>query len=568
MGYGEIASAAATTTVASEPAIKPPQLWTLVGKRSLSQLNLREKVDGSATYGIDHIVPGMLYASILQAPVQGAILHGFNLATVKAMPGVQKVLTIGPQNDKSTPATRLSRLRSAIVVVADHYWNAKNAVDAIEAVWNEGDAGKVSSATITADFRTILDQPSPIARDVGHFEAAMKSADTVIEADYEAPYQEHAAMEPLNATAHYKSGKLDLWVPTQDLNTALNVAAEESGLATNQIRIHPVTVGGQFGRRNPNDETRQAVAIAMQLDRPVKLIWSREEVTRQGAYRPNAVTGFKAGLGADGLPTAWFVRQVGHSFQKQLDPKFTDFDVIAMRPIATETAYEFSNSRLEYHAVLTHVLVNSFRGSGATFQVECFIDEVAHAGGHDPIELRRWLLRNAKDPGWLNVLNEVAERANWGKSLPRGRAQGFAINLDHGTITGQIAEVSVTPKGELTVHSIDVAFDVGTVINPDGLKAQMEGGILFGLSNTLREEITLENGRVVQSNFHDYPVLRISEVPEIRVHFGGNTGGKKMEPCGETPVPPVAPAICNAIFRATGKRIRSLPLKNHDLSWS
>ncbi len=567
-GYGELALAAASVKLPEEPQIKKAEDWTLIGKRSLHQLNSARKVDGSGVYGIDVQVPGMLYASVLQAPVQGAQLRSFNAGTVRTMPGVKKIVLLGPKNDKSTPATRLSRLRSAIVVVADHYWNAKRATDAIEADWDEGAAGAVTSETIRARFRAKLDEPSKTERRLGDFEAAMAIAATVVEADYEAPYQEHAAMEPLNATAHFQPDRLDLWAPTQKLDTAMAIAVEESGLKPEQIFFHPVMVGGQFGRRNPNDETRQAVAIAMAVGKPVKLIWSREEVTRQGAYRPYALTRFRAGLGPDGFPNAWFVRQVGHSYQRQLDPDFDGFDVIAMRPIATETEYSFDNVNLECHNMMTHVLVNSFRGSGATFQVESFIDEIAHAGGADPVELRRWLLRNAKDPGWLKVLNEVAEKSKWGKPLPRGRAQGIAINLDHGTITGQVAEVSVSPDGKLTVHSIDVAFDVGTVINPEGLRAQMEGGILFGLSNTLREEITFKDGRVEQSNFHDYEVLRMAETPEIRVHFGGNTGGKKLEPCGETPVPPVAPAICNAIFRATGKRVRSIPLKKHDLSWS
>jgi len=289
---------------------------------------------------------------------------------------------------------------------------------------------------------------------------------------------------------------------------------------------------------------------------------------RQGVYRPNAITQFKAGLGADGLPTAWFVRQVGHSFQLQQDPKFDGFDVIAMRPLSTENAYTIDNTLVEFHAMLTNVNVNSFRGSGSTFQLESFVDEVAHAGGKDPVALRRWLLRNAKDPGWLKVLNEVAEKSSWGKPLPKGRAQGIAINLDHGNISAQVAEVSVGHSGQLNVHSIDVAFDCGHVINPEGVRAQMEGGVLFGLSNTLYEEITIKNGRVVQGNFNDYRLLRTTDVPEVRVHFGGNTGGAKFAPCGETPVPPVTLAICNAIFRATGKRVRSFPLKNHDLSWS
>lgn len=568
LNYGELAAEAASIVLAEEPAIKPPAEWKLMGKRSIRQPNTGLKVDGSGIYGIDVQVPGMLYAAVLQAPVQGARLRSFNSGTIRSMPGVKHVVFLGPEMDKSTPTTTLSGLRSAIAVVSDHYWTAKQAVDAIVAEWDEADAANVSSETIRADFLEKLDDTSAIARTTGDFDRALNDAVKTLQADYEVPYQEHAPMEPLNATAHYTPHGLDLWVPTQHLGIAQQVAAEQSGFTLDKIRFHEVMVGGQFGRRNPNDETRQAIAISKAIRKPVKLIWTREEAVRQGKYRPYAITRFIAGLGNDGFPTAWFVRQAGHSYDRQLNPKFNDFDVINMRPITVETEYAIDNTRLEYHVMMTHIAVNSFRGSGAAFQVESFVDEMAHAGGIDPVEMRRWLLRKAKDPAWLRVLDEVTKQADWGKSLPKGRAQGCAINLDHGTICGQVADVSVSRAGEVVVHSIDVAFDVGSVINPDGVRAQMEGGVLFGLSNTLREEITIERGRVLQSNFHDYPVLRISEIPEVRVHFGANSGGSKCEPCGETPVPPVAPAVCNAIFRATGKRVRSLPLSKHDLSWA
>ncbi len=568
LGYGALAAAAAAVKLAQEPAIKTPDQWTLLGKRSVKQFNALSKVNGSGIYGIDVRVPDMLYAAIAHAPAQGAKLRSFDATAVEKMPGVVKVLALGTGTDTSTPATFQSRLRHAVAVVATHYWTARKAIDALPVEWDEGVIAQASSDGYREQYLAKLDIPGKVALTTGDNTAAMKNATTVIEAVYESPYLEHAPMEPLNATAHVTADRVDLWVPTQQQETARRVAAEESGLSEDKIFLHPVMIGGQFGRRNHNDETRQAVAIAKAVGRPVKLIWSREEMTRQGRYRPNAITKFRAGLGPDGLPNAWFVRQVSHSFQLQQDPSFDGFDAIAMRPLSTENAYTIDNSLIEFHAMLTNVMAHSFRGSGSAFQLESFIDEVAHAGGKDPVELRRWLLRNAKDPGWLRVLNEVAEKSNWGKKLPRGRAQGVAMILDHGNINAQVAEVSVTPEGEVKVHSVDVAFDCGQVINPDGVRAQMEGGIMFGLSNTLHEEITIDKGRVVQGNFDDYPLLRIAEAPEIRVHFGGNTGGEKCEPCGEAPVPPVTPAVCNAIFRATGKRVRSFPLKKHDLRWS
>lgn len=568
LGYGQLAAAAAAVTLAQEPGIKSPNQWSLLGKRSVKQLNTLSKVNGSGIYGIDIRVPDMLYAAITHAPVQGAKLRSFDAKAVQNLPGIVAVLALGPDNDRSTPATFQSRLRSAVVVVANHYWEARKALDALPIEWDEGELANASSAGYRDQYLAKLDMPGKVAKAVGNTPAAMKSAAKLVEAVYESPYLEHAPMEPLNATAHVTANRVDLWVPTQQLETARRVAAEESGLGEDKIFVHPVMIGGQFGRRNHNDETREAVAIARAVGKPVKLIWSREEMTRQGRYRPNAITKFQAGLGLDGLPIAWFVRQVSHSFQLQQDPSFDGFDVIAMRPLSTENAYTIDNSLIEFHPMLTNVMAHSFRGSGSGFQLECFIDEVAYAGGKDPVELRRWLLRDAKDPGWLRVLNEVAEKSNWGKPLPKGRAQGVAIVLDHGNINAQVAEVSVTPAGAVKVHSVDVAFDCGNVINPDGVRAQMEGGILFGLSNALHEEITIEKGRVVQGNFDDYPLLRIAEAPEVRVHFGGNTGGDKCEPCGEAPVPPVTPAVCNAIFRAIGKRVRSFPLKKHDLRWS
>lgn len=568
LGYGALAAAAAAVVLTQEPAIKTPDQWTLLGKTSVRQLNALSKVNGSGIYGIDVRVPGMLYAAIAHAPSQGASLRSFNPSAVEKMPGVVKVLALGTGADRSTPATFQSRLRHAVVVVADHYWAARKAIDALPIDWDEGPLAQASSEGYREQYLAKLDLPGKVALNTGDNAAAMQGATRVVEAVYESPYLEHAPMEPLNATAHVTADRVDLWVSTQQQETARRVAAEESGLGEDKVFLHPVMVGGQFGRRNHNDETRQAVAIAKAVGRPVKLIWSREEMTRQGRYRPNAVTKFRAALGADGLPNAWFVRQVSHSFQLQQDPSFDGFDVIAMRPLSTENAYMIDNSLIEFHAMVTNVMAHSFRGSGSGFQLESFIDEIAHAGGKDPVELRRWLLRNAKDPGWLRVLNEVAEKSEWGKPLPRGRAQGMAMVLDHGNINAQVAEVSVSPEGVVKVHSIDVAFDCGHVINPDGVRAQMEGGILFGLSNTLREEITIDKGRVVQGNFDDYPLLRIAEAPVVRVHFGGNTGGDKCEPCGEAPVPPVTPAVCNAIFRATGKRIRSFPLSKHDLSWA
>ena len=572
-GFGALAARAATIKLDAEPKIKTADQWTLLGKGA-SRLDVREKVNGSAIFGLDVRLPNMLYAAVRQSPAQGGKLKSFNADAVKGLPGVHSVVAVGTGEESAkVRGADNSALQAAVAVVADTYWHAKTALDVLPIEWDNGPGGGKGTEDLRKEFFAAMEKPGMVAQNKGDAMAAMKTASKVIEAVYETPYADHALMEPLNATVLVAADRVDVWVSTQGPDKAMSVASDVTGVAADKVHYHNVVAGGGFGRRTVNDETRLAVAIAAKVPgRPVKTVQSREETMRQGRYRPMALSKFQAGIGADGLPVAWFNRHVSHSTGQQYDAaNFKGLDASALRTLQVDNAYSIPNTLVEYHAMQTNLLTGPWRGPGANqnaFKIESFVDEVALAGGKDPLELRRWLLREAKDAGWLKVLNEAASKSNWGKPLPKGSAQGMAICLDHGTIICEVAEVTVSQSGELKVHSIDIAFDTGRVMNPDGVKNQMEGGVMFGLNMALNEQITVRNGRVVEGNFDDYPMIRIDQAPKVNVHFGGLTGGDKLMPVGEPPTPPVPPAVSNAIFRATGKRIRSLPLRNHDLSWS
>ena len=555
--YGEVAAKAATIKLDAEPKIKPMDQWTLIGKGQPT-IEAKSIVNGSMKFAIDVRLPNMLHAVIKQSPVRGGSLKSFNADAIKDRPGVVKVIALGPHMDKSTAATADSALQHSVVVIAEQYWQAKTALDLLPVEWDDGPAGKTNTEDLRKQFIAKLQTPGKEGKKVGDAVGAMKNAVKVIEATYETGYIDHALMEVMNSTVLYTPDRVDIWSSAKSGITAQPVAAEQAGIDPKKVFVNSeeLYLGGDFGRRGRSEDIRQSVAIAMQVPgRPVKLIWSREEQMRQGYYRPMAITKFTAGLGADGFPIAWITRHAGESLAS-LGP---DFD------------YNLPNLLVEHHAEKTHIRIGAYRGPGHNqnpFAGESFMDEVALAGGKDPVELRRYLLRDVKDKGWLTSLNEVATKAQWGKPLPKGRAQGFAIFQRAETQVAEIAEVSVTPGGEIKVHTVDVAFDVGRVLNPGPFANQLEGGIMFGLNDTLYSEITIRNGRVVEGNFDDYPMLRIADAPQVRIHWGGLTGGNKVSPIGEQPNPPLPAAICNAIFRATGKRIRSLPLRNHDLSWA
>jgi isoquinoline 1-oxidoreductase beta subunit len=377
-------------------------------------------------------------------------------------------------------------------------------------------------------------------------------------------------MEPMNCTAQVTPQRVDVWVGTQNPEGALAVAAEITGVGPDNVYVHNCFLGGGFGRRFYNDDVRQAVIVAKALGgRPVKLIWTREEDIRHDLYRPMAAFRFRAALDANGMPTAYFNRSVTHSILSGFRPDDIKggIDRTSVEGLST-IPYGFPQYRIEHLIQNTPVPVWFWRSVGASqnaFAVECFIDELAHAGGKDPVDLRRRLLRGHAD--WLHVLDTVAQKANWGKPMPQGTAQGVAIAESYGSIVAEVAEVSVSRRGEVRVERVVCAVDCGHVVNPLTVAEQMESSVVWGLTATLYGQITIKDGRVVEGNFDDYQMLRLDAMPEVETHLA-LTGGKKWGGVGEPGVPPIAPAVCNAIFKVTGKRIRSLPLSNHDLNWT
>jgi isoquinoline 1-oxidoreductase subunit beta len=553
ISYGALAAAAAQVKLDAEPAIKTPDQFTLLG-RSLNRLDVPLKVNGSAIYGIDVRLPDMLYASVLTCPVFGGTLRRYDFEAIKSLPGVRTAVEVP----------------NGISVVADSFWRAKTALEVMPIEWDFGAHANASSETFWKTFHEALDKPGAVAKEEGDALAAIKASAKVVEADYHAPYLAHATMEPMNCTAQVTPQRVDVWVGTQNPEGALAAAAEITQVAPENVYVHNCFLGGGFGRRSHNDDVRQAVTVAKALGgRPVQLIWTREEDIRHDVYRPMAAIRFRAALDANGTPAAYFNRSVTHSILSGLRPDDVKggIDRTSVEGLAT-IPYGFSQYRIEHLIHNTPVPVWFWRSVGASqnaFAVECFIDELAHAGGKDPVELRRQLLKGHSD--WLHVLDTVAQKADWGKAMPPGTAQGVAIAESYGSIVAEVAEVSVSKRGEVRVDRVVCAVDCGHVVNPLTVAEQMESAVVYGLTAALYGQITIKNGRVVEGNFDDYQMLRLDAMPEVETHLA-LTGGAKWGGIGEPGVPPLAPALCNAIFKVTGKRVRSLPLSNHDLNWT
>jgi isoquinoline 1-oxidoreductase beta subunit len=553
VNYGAVAAAAATVTLEAEPAIKTPDQFTLLGQ-SLNRLDVPVKVNGTATYGIDVRLPDMLYAAVLTCPVFGGSLQRYDFDAIKHLPGVRAAVEIP----------------HGIAVVADSFWRAKTALEVMPMEWDFGAHANASSAVFQKTFREALDQAGVVAKEEGDALATLKAAARVVEADYEVPYLAHATMEPMNCTAQVTPQRVDVWVGTQNPEAALAAAAEITGVAPENVYVHTCFLGGGFGRRGNTDHVRQGVMVAKALGgRPVKLIWTREEDIRHDWYRPMAAIRFRAALDANGVPTAYFNRSVTHSILSGFRPDDVKdgIDRTSVEGLAN-IPYNFPRYRIEHLIHNTHVPVWFWRSVGASqngFAVEGFIDELAYAAGKDAVELRRQLLKGHAD--WLHVLDTAAQKANWGKAMPAGTAQGIAIVESYGSIVAEVAEVAVSKRGEVRVERVVCAVDCGHVVNPLTVAEQIESSVVWGLTAALYGQITIEQGRVVEGNFDDYQMLRLDAMPEVETHLA-LTGGKKWGGIGEPGVPPIAPAVCNAIFKITGKRIRSLPLRNHDLSWA
>jgi isoquinoline 1-oxidoreductase beta subunit len=552
--FGELAADAAKVALAKEPAIKTPDQYTFIGK-PMPRIDVVRKVDGSAKFGIDAQVPGMVFAAINACPVPGGKLKSVDDSVLAGAPGIIQVVKLD---------------RAVAVVATDSYWRAKRALSRLQPEWDVGDAGKVDSEQLSKDFHAALSEPMQSARNDGDVDKAMPGAAKTFEAVYETPYLSHSPMEPMNATVHLQPDRLDVWVGTQDAAEALEAAAHASGLKPEQVYVHNAFVGGGFGRRDANDEVRQAIAIAKAVQRPVKLIWTREEDTRQDKFRPHAVVAFKAGVGSDGMPVAWSMRVVTSSIWASVGRSLPgNFKV---EPQATaglaDNGYNVPNMRVEALIKNTHLPVWFWRAPGANqhvFAIESFLDEMAAAGGLDPYQMRRKLLQGK--PDWLKVLDTAAEKGDWGKPLPKGSGRGIAICEDTDSLCAQVAQVTVSPAGKVKVDRVTVALDTRYMVNPLTIAEQAEGSVIYGLSAALYGKITIKNGAAEQGNFDTYPMVRLAQAPKIDVHLVPS-GGPKWGGAGEPATPPIAAAVANAIFAATGKRIRSLPIIDHDLSGS
>jgi isoquinoline 1-oxidoreductase beta subunit len=547
LDYGQLADAAAVLTLPSRDNVplKQPKDFTLVGTPA-KRLDTPDKVNGRARFGIDTSLPGMKVAAIAISPVFGGKPKSVNAAAARAVRGVRQVV----------------RTDEAVAVIADHMWAAKKGLKAAAIQWDEGANATVDSIAIVRQLEEASKQPGAVAHSEGDAASALAGAAQRIDAIYQLPFLAHAAMEPMNCTVHARKDGCDIWLGTQAPTLTQAMVAELTGLPKDAIRIHNHLLGGGFGRRLDADGTVHAVKIAMQVNGPVKVVWSREEDIQHDMYRPYYYDRISAGLDANGKPVAWTHRIAGSSvmaryiptrplFKNGLDPDAVES--------AKETPYAFPNMHVDYVRVEPPGIPTAFwRGVGAThnvFVVESFMDELAHAARQDPLAYRKALMA---DPRALGVLNLAAEKADWGKPLPARRGRGISIQFAFGSYLSQVAEVEVAADGSIKVHRIVCAIDCGIVVNPDTIAAQVEGGALFGLTAALYGAITVKNGRVEQGNFNDYRPMRINETPVIETYLvksADSPGG-----IGEAPTAAVAPAVTNAIFAATGMRIRTLPI--------
>jgi isoquinoline 1-oxidoreductase subunit beta len=549
--FGAVAEDAAKVAPPANVKLKDPSEWTLAGTPQ-RRLDVPDKVTAQPVYAIDVRLPGMLYAAIAHCPVFGGTPKAIDENAIANMKGVRRVV----------------RLPDAVAVVADSWWRAQRALDALPIVWNDRGNGGLSTAGIAAKISAALGaEKAQVGRADGDVTAGLQRATRRIEADYSVPFLAHATMEPQTCTAHVKNGRVEVWVPTQGATTALAIAAGAAGVPNENVTVHGTMLGGGFGRRGAIQEfVRQAVVIAKEVGEPVKLVWSREQDVKHDVYRPVSMARMTAGLDGDGMPVAWTIRLAGPSFVAALVPNFgTSFaDRSFLSGLADEKGYDVPNYLVDYVIQPTPVPLGVWRAINYTqnvFYKESFVDEMAHAAGTDPYLYRRRLLRNS--PKSLAVLDAAANKANWSAPPPQGVFRGIAVAEACGSFCAQVAEVSVE-RGEVRVHRVVSALDCGHVVNPLSIEMQTQGAVIFALTAALRGEITIKDGGVEQGNFDDYEMLRMGDAPKVEtvlVSSGGFWGG-----AGEPPVPPLAPALCNAIFSATGKRIRALPIKNQDLT--
>ena len=545
LSYGALAQKATRQPVPAQIPLKDPKDWTLIGT-SAKRLDSPDKVNGKARYGIDVRLPGMKIATVAASPVLGGKVAGLDEDKALAIQGVHQIV----------------RLDDVVAVVADHMWAAKQGLAALAIRWDDGPNASVNTADVVQGLDAASQQPGVVARKQGDTAAALTGAAQQLDAVYQVPFLAHATLEPMNCTVHVRKESCEVWTGSQTLTRAQATAARVTGLPLEKVVVHNHLLGGGFGRRLEYDWVTQAVRIGQQVEGPVKVVWTREEDMQHEFYRPYYYDRMAAGLDAGGRPVAWTHRVVGPAIlARYLPPAFKDGIDIDGVDAAVQLVYDIPAIQVEYVRHEEPVLNTSFwRGVGPThnvFVIESFMDELAAAAKADPVEYRRALL--SKAPRARAVLDLAANAAGWGSPLPAGRGRGVALLYSWwGSYLAEVAEVEVSQAGELRVHRVVCAVDCGTVVNPDIVKAQIEGGVNFGISGALWGEITLKHGRVEQSNFHNYRVLRMNEAPAIEVHLVRNLeapGG-----LGEPGTSVTAPALANAVFAATGKRIRKLPL--------
>jgi isoquinoline 1-oxidoreductase subunit beta len=553
--YGAVATAASGLEPPKVVKLKDPKDWKIAGK-PLKRLDTLDKVTGKQIYGIDFTMPGMLVAAVRACPVIGGKLKSFDAAKVEKMPGVKKAMAIDG---------------NAVVVVADTYWNARTAVAALPVEWEIGDLGRVSSDTIAAMLKEGLDAPEAfVGNKAGDAKAAIDGAAKKVEAVYSFPYQYHATMEPMNATARVTADRCEVWCGTQNGEAALAAASEASGLPVAKCDVFKLMLGGGFGRRGRSDYVRQAVLVAKEMPgTPVKLMWSREEDVTHCQYHPVTMAKLTGGLDAEGNLVGLHMRISGQSIlasllpqnlQNGMDP--ATFQGLAASGVEAAYGYNVPNLLIDHAMRNPHITAGFWRGVNTNqnaVYMESFMDELAAAAGQDPLAFRLKLLK----PKWAAVLKAAADKAGYGRPLPDGHHHGIAQIMGYGSYVAGVAEVSVNPDGQLKIHKITAATNPGHVVNPAQVERQVAGSFAYGLSAALYGEITVKDGAVEQTNFDSYNLLRMDEMPSVEVVLvptGDFWGG-----VGEPTIAVAAPAVLNAIAKATGKRVRTLPLMHHEL---
>ena len=540
--FGDLALDAARETPPARIALKPRAEWTLIGAEETRRVDIPFKVDGSAKFGIDVRLPGMVFAAIAHCPIFGGTLGGVDDAEARNMPGVVRIVS----------------LPSAVAAIADSTWRAKRALAALKIAW-VGGAAALDSAAIAQSLARGIERAGK-AEAAGDFAAAYARAEKRLVADYSLPYLAHAAMEPTNCAAEVGADFVEVWAPTQAQSDAVAAAAKATGVGADKVRLHTTYLGGGFGRRLESDFVAEAVTLAKLVGRPVQVLWSREEDMQHDFYRPAALVRAEGGLDASGRPIALRFAVVSQSILARefppltwIGPDFTQIEGVVAAP------YAIAAKRVDVATVDNAVPVGSWRSVGhsiTAFAKESFIDEMAHQAGADPIAFR--LATLAGEPRLTALLKLVAEKAGWGAPLGAGRGRGVALHVSFQSAVAEVVEVSIGAGAALKVERVVAAVDCGTIVNPDVVRAEIEGAIVFALSAALFGKITIRGGRVEQQNFPDYPVVQMAEAPRIEVHL--TTSAEPPGGVGEPGVPPLAPALANAIFAATGKRLRSLPI--------